>query len=248
MDEAADHLRRALLLNPNLEPAYYELALAQINQKQPRQALETLERAQTKFPQSFAGEFFSGLAYASMKDYSNAVARLVAAEVIARATDTNRLTHLFYFQLGSAYERNRQFEEAERHLGKAVELSPAFSEALNYLGYMWADRGTNLTAARDMIEKALKVEPENPAYMDSMAWVLYKQGDHAKALEWQLKAVEKEKEPDPTLFDHLGDIYAALKQPEKAAEAWKKSLELQPSEEIKKKLATAQRGESAGQR
>jgi len=87
------------------------------------------------------------------------VEHLVAAEVVARATETNRLNHLFYFQLGAAYERNKQFDEATQSFRKCLELAPDFSEALNYLGYMWAERGENLAEAREMIEKAVKQEP-----------------------------------------------------------------------------------------
>lgn len=236
MEEAAKNFHEALLLNDELEPAYYDLSLAQINLKQSRKALETLGRAREKFPRAFAGEFFTGIAYASLKEYSNAINHFIAAEVIGRATDTNRLTHFFYFQLGAAYERNQQLEEAEINLTKAVRLSPDFAEGLNYLGYMWADRGTNLVQARECIEKALKLEPENGAFLDSLAWVFYKLKQPGEALTRQLKAIELTKEPDATLFDHLGDIYAAMDQRDKAVEAWRKALALEPSPEIQKKL------------
>ena len=236
MEEAAENFHKALLLNDELEPAYYDLSLAQINLKQSRKALETLGRAREKFPRAFAAEFFTGIAYASLKEYSNAISHFVAAEVIGRATDTNRLTHFFYFQLGAAYERNQQFEEAEINLTKAVRLAPDFAEGLNYLGYMWADRGTNLVQDREFIERALKIEPENGAFLDSLAWVFYKLNPPREALTRQLKAIELTKEPDATLFDHLGDIYAALDQRDKAVEAWRKALALEPSPEIQKKL------------
>jgi tetratricopeptide (TPR) repeat protein len=236
MEDAAENYRKTLLLNSAFEPAYYDLALAQINLKQSREALQTLQKAQEKFPQKFTGEFFSGLACASLKEYSNAVHHLIAAEVIGRATETNRLTHYFYFQLGAAYERNGQLEEAEVNLKKALQLAPDFAEALNYLGYSWADRGVHLPEARQMIEKALKLEPKNAAYLDSLAWVFYKLNQPQDALAFQLQAVELSKEPDGTLYDHLGDIYAALHQRDKALEAWRKALALEPNPEIEKKL------------
>ncbi len=87
-----------------------------------------------------------------------------------------------------------------------------------------------------MIEQALKAEPENAAFLDSMAWVLHKQKDHKRALEWMLKALKHSDEPDATLYDHLGDIYAALKRPDEAREAWRKSLEIEASDEVRNKL------------
>jgi tetratricopeptide (TPR) repeat protein len=135
----------------------------------PRDALATLGKAQEKFQQSFVGEFYAGLAYGRMKDYSNSLHHLTTAEVIARATATNRLTHGFYFQLGAANERNQRYEEAERCFRKALAQAPDFVEAMNYLGYMWADRGENLQEARGLIEKAIQQEPKTPP--SSTAWV-----------------------------------------------------------------------------
>lgn len=234
--EAADHFRKTLLLKPDFEPAYYELAVCQINQKEAKEALETLDKARARFKETFLSEYFSSLAYMRLKDYTNAVSRMTAAEVIARATDTNRLTHIFYFQYGSACERAGRWDEGEKHLLTCLKLSPDFVEALNYLGYMYAERGTNLPQARVMIEKALKAEPDNAAYLDSLGWIDFKEGKYREALKHIQRAIELEKEPDPTLYDHLGDIHAALKDMEKAREAWRKSLSLEPSPAVQKKL------------
>ena len=234
--EAAESFRRTILLSPNFEPAYYDLAAAQMNAEQPRDALETLGKARSKFQQSFLGEYYAGLAYCGMKDFTNALKHLTAAEIIVRATATNRLTHHLYFQFGRAYEQSQQFKEAETYFRKALDIAPDFAVALNYLGYMWADRGENLSEARTMIEKAVKLEPKNGAYLDSLGWVLFKLGQPSEALSWILKAIEHNEEPDATLYDHLGDIHAALKQAEKAREAWRKSLSIEPNETVEKKL------------
>ena len=95
---------------------------------------------------------------------------------------------------------------------------------MNYLGYMWAEHGLKLDQARELIEKAVKAEPKNAAYLDSLAWVLFKQKQPQEALPYALKAAELSEKPDATVYDHIGDIYAALKQLEKAREAWRKSL------------------------
>ncbi len=245
--KAAEHFRKAILLNADFEQAYYDLALAYIATDEAQKALETLEKASSRFRESFPGRFFTGLAYARMKDYSEAIKHFTAAEVIARAIETNRLNHGFYFQVGAAYERNKDYEEAEKYFRKAIELSPDFGEALNYLGYMWAERGVKLSEARKLIEKAISTDPDNAAYLDSMAWVLYKLGKPKEALEYMLKALEHVEEPDPTLYDHLGDIYMTLDEPGKAREAWKKAVALEPNEDIEKKLRAPDQS-SAGPR
>ena len=93
-----------------------------------------------------------------------------------------------------------------------------------------------------MIEIALKAEPENPAYLDSMGWVLYKLGEYKEAAVTYLeKAVAKPTGGDATIWDHLGDCYARLKQMDKAKDAWKKALkdakaDAKPDEKLIKRI------------
>jgi tetratricopeptide (TPR) repeat protein len=171
-----------------------------------------------------------------MEKYSEAVNKLTSAELIAKQNEPDKLNAQFYFQIGSACERAKDIEQAVKHFRHALELEPDFAEALNYLGYMWAERGENLNEARTMIERALKQEPKNAAFLDSMAWVLYKQNKPADALPYMKKAIELNKDPDATLQDHLGDIFAAMKRMDEAREAWQKSLKLEPKDEIRKKI------------
>ncbi len=117
-----------------------------------------------------------------------------------------------------------------------MELDPPSPEPFNYLGYMWAEQGTNLVKAREMIQKAVNLEPKSAAYLDSLGWVLFKLGELQPALENTLKSLQFSPEPDATILDHLADIYLALKQPEKARDAWKKSLQIEPNDAVKKKL------------
>src|SRR5437667_2867960 len=106
---------------------------------------------------------------------------------------------------------------------------------------MWAAHGLHLAKARELIEKALKLEPKNAAYLDSLGWVLFKLDDPRRALDYVLRAVELSEAPDATLYDHLGDIYAALNQADKAHEAWQKSLTVEPNEQVRKKVEQLKR-------
>lgn len=235
-DEALENYRKAMLLGLDTQQIYFDIAAAQLAQQKPREALDTLQKARRRYRQSFVGEFYSALCYMRLKEYTNALGHFTAAEVIAKSTETNRLTHGFYFELGAAHERAGKIPESEKYFEQCLSMSPDFPPALNYLGYMWAERSTNLVRAKDMIERALKADPTNAAYLDSLGWVLFKQGDVKAALEPIRKAIELNEEPDATLYDHLGDIYAALNQREKAREAWRKALEIEPSKVIEQKL------------
>src|SRR5207237_2536378 len=134
-------------------------------------------------------EYLTALAFTRQKGYAEAVQHFTAAEVIAMARDTNRLDAVFYFEAGSAHERKGDYEQAEKYFEKSLQLSPDFAEALNYLGYMWAEHGLKLDRARELIEKAVKAEPKNAAYLDSLAWVLFKLNQPQEALPYVLKAV-----------------------------------------------------------
>ncbi len=236
LDKAAEYYNRALVVNPDMEQAYYDLAGVQLGKNQAGEALKTLEKARAKFSDTFTVEFFSGLVYSQMKNYGEAVRHFTAAELIGRNANTNRLNHLFYFQLGTAFERNKDYEQAEMYFEKSLKLSPDFAEALNYLGFMWADRGVNLEKARTLLEKAVKLEPKNAAFVDSLGWVLFKLNQPEPALENLWKAVEFSEQPDAAIYDHIGDVYHSMKQTEKAIAAWQKSLSLEPNEEVQKKL------------
>jgi tetratricopeptide (TPR) repeat protein len=240
--QAIEYFTRTMLLNPDFGDAYYKLAEAQIFGDKSGDALETLEKFRLKFPgnaKRFSTEFLAGLAYGHQKDFTNAVGHFTSAEISARASETNQLTEGFYFQFGAACERLGDLEQAERYFQKSLEISPNFAEAQNYLGYMWAEHGTNLDRARDLIEKAVKAEPKNDAYLDSMAWVLFKLNRPKEALDYILKAIQNAEEEDATVYDHLGDIYSALGQTDKAQAAWRKSISLEPNETIRKKLGPA---------
>lgn len=236
---AVEYFERAIWLNPEFEQVYYDLAGAHLALHKPDEALSVLGKARSKFKLNFVLEFYTGVAHLAAKKYSEAVKYLTSAEVLAKATEPARLTHGFYYQLGSAHERAGDYEQAEKYLRKCLELSPDNPDAMNYLGYMWADLGKNLEEAKVLIEKAVKKEPANAAFLDSMAWVLYKLKQPQQALEWQLKALEHSKEEDATLYDHLGDIYAALNQWDRAREWWRKSLKVESNEQVRKKLESA---------
>ena len=96
-------------------------------------------------------------------------------------------------------------------------------EALNFVGYTWADRNTNLRDAERYIRRALELSPEAPGIMDSLAWVLHRRGRHRAALDVQLDAVSRAP-TNAVLLDHLGDIHHALRQYSEAFEAWSRAL------------------------
>jgi tetratricopeptide (TPR) repeat protein len=235
-DKAILHYEKAIEIRPEFEPPYYEMVGIHLNTRQPRKALDVLTKARIRFPKRFLGEFYTGIALASLRRTKEALTHLTAAELIAAKQAPQRLTPFFYFQLGSMFERNGNLNKAEEKFLKSLAANPDDPETLNYLGYMWAEKGKKLRQALEWISKAMKLEPDSAAIQDSMGWVLFQLGDHKKALPHLLNAEAGLEQPDPVILEHLGDTYHALGRKEKAREAWESSLELEFNERIFQKV------------
>ncbi|HEY2588398.1 MAG TPA: hypothetical protein VGI81_21840, partial [Tepidisphaeraceae bacterium] len=103
-----------------------------------------------------------------------------------------------------------------------LRLDPAFAGANNDLAYTWAEQGKNLSEAEQMVRKALTAEPDNPSFLDSMGWVLYKRGRFGEALgELQRAALLA----DPVVLDHLGDTLYRLGEQAKASAQWQQAAQ-----------------------
>ncbi len=129
------------------------------------------------------------------------------------------------FNRAAAYEGLKQYEKAVVQLKRLFTIEPGNIEALNFLGYIYAEQGVHLNEAEGLIRRALKRKPGNGYYLDSLAWVHYKRGEYAKALGLQQKAVRKIPD-DPVMQEHLGDILWRAGKAGAARSAWKKAIRL----------------------
>ncbi len=128
-----------------------------------------------------------------------------------------------YFMRGAMFEKQKKFDQAEAEFRKVLAVSPNSSSALNYLGYMLADRNVRLNEAYEMIRKALDQDPNNGAYLDSLGWVLFRMNKLEEAEEYLKKALERTSK-DPTVHDHLGDVYLKRGKVKEAVMQWQRSL------------------------
>jgi tetratricopeptide (TPR) repeat protein len=121
---------------------------------------------------------------------------------------------------------------AEADLKRAAELAPEEAIALNYLGYSWAERGENLDEAFALIEKAVAIDPSSGAIIDSLGWANYQRGHYEVAVGHLEQAASLEP-GDPTVTDHLGDVYWRLERKIEAGYQWRRVLELEPDDDLK---------------
>lgn len=158
--------------------------------------------------------------YEKGKRWAEVAAALDAAEKLSK-TDVEK--YVVYFQRGAMYEKMKDIVRAEEQFRKCLELFPDDPGALNYLGYMLADRDMRLAEALEMIQKAVKKQPGNGAYLDSLGWVYYRMGRFSEAEE-QIRRATELTPSDPTMHDHYGDVLMRQSKVREAIAAWEESL------------------------
>jgi tetratricopeptide (TPR) repeat protein len=160
--------------------------------------------------------------YERAKRYEDMAKPLDAAE---KLSTTKPEKETVYFTRGAMYERLKKYDASEAEFKKVLEMDPESASALNYLGYMLADRGVRLDEAQKMISHALELDPDNGAYLDSLGWVYYRQNRLDDAEHALVRALAKSGiGQDPTVHDHLGDVYLKLGKTKDAITQWQASV------------------------
>ncbi len=127
------------------------------------------------------------------------------------------------FMRGAMFEREKNYDAAEKAFRSVLQSDPDNAGAMNYLGYMYADRNIRLDEAQQLVSKALDLDPDNGAYQDSLGWVLYRLNRLDQAVEQLRLAVDKVGN-DPTVHDHLGDVYFKQGKIREAIQQWEASV------------------------
>ncbi|MFN7135438.1 MAG: tetratricopeptide repeat protein, partial [Myxococcales bacterium] len=101
-----------------------------------------------------------------------------AVALLVKALDERPRDEVLLFALGVLHEKRGEAEQAIARMRQVLAVNPLNASALNFIGYTWAELGQNLDEAEALIRKALELNPDNGAYVDSLGWVLYKKGDY----------------------------------------------------------------------
>jgi tetratricopeptide (TPR) repeat protein len=228
-EHAAEYFLKASRMPPPQPAPFLRLAFLQLK-TDPARALATLQEALKVLPEAPGIRTYLGLVYSHLGRYAEALQQFKDAEqLFAKSGEKDEnLMPLFYFWYGSTCEQAGQSEEAEQLLEKCIALCPDMHEALNYLAYMWADRGVKLDKALDYISKALALAPKAGAYVDTLGWIRYKRREYQEAVQQMRQACELLPD-DPTINDHMGDVWHTLKQDGEAVKYWTRSFRLAPS-------------------
>ncbi|MDQ6678569.1 MAG: tetratricopeptide repeat protein [Acidobacteriota bacterium] len=158
--------------------------------------------------------------YEKGKKYTEEQKTLNDAEAIST---TKQEKEAVQFARGAMFERMKDFDAAEAEFRKVLTIDPDNAGALNYLGYMLADRDVRLDEAQKLIGRAVELDPQNGAYLDSLGWVQYRQNRLDQAEDSLRRALDK-MSADPTVHDHLGDVYLKEGKLREAVQQWQASL------------------------
>ena len=153
-----------------------------------------------------------------------------AIELLERADRSLPDTTEIKYDLGMMYERQGRFDDFERLMSEIIELDPDNANALNSLGYTFADQNTRLDEARDLLGRALQLEPENPYILDSVGWYYYRDGDLQAArqyLEHSYRLL-----PAPDVAAHLIEVLWKQGEQERARRLAREALKQAPDNEL----------------
>lgn len=265
---AKEQFLAVLESDSNNTEALYTVARIDFQQKDYPRALQYFQRITVLLPKMAEGWVSLGNCFLALDQPDSAVISFQRARRLGLKQDLDQLMGAGYslsekyreaipffqnqhrkepkdpdllFGLAVAYERSEDFDNAVTMFKKLLKLDPKSAIVLNYLGYMYADKGINLEEAKDLISRALEAEPDNAFYIDSMGWVFYRMNRFEEAKESLEKAVSL-LPTDATLRDHLGDVYISLNLKQQAAEQWQKALELDPGKEkVQEKIDAVQK-------
>jgi len=159
--------------------------------------------------------------YSRLKRWKDAEDAIAQAEKLATRPEEKGYVR---FVQGSIYERQKKVELAEQSFRQVLQQDPNNSMTLNYLGYMLADHNTHLEEALTLIKRAVELDPQNGAYLDSLGWAYFKLGNYDQAEESLRRASEKTPN-DATVQDHMGELYARTGKLKLAAAHWERALD-----------------------
>ncbi|MBN1128933.1 MAG: tetratricopeptide repeat protein [Chitinispirillaceae bacterium] len=223
-DEARLQIEKTVVLNPGMDDAWRERCYLAIREKKLDEALAVAERWVRRSPRTPSSWRLKGTVLNMRKEHGRAL------KAFRAALSLDSSDAAAWFELASSYERFGNIDKAAVTFKKVLTLKPDDPATLNYLGYMWAEKGIKLDSAARLIAAALARDPDNGAYLDSYAWIFYQKGDFDAAYDYITRAIARI-DNDPVVYEHLGDILVKRNDLTAAATAYRRSLELKAEDE-----------------
>ena len=180
---------------------------------------------------------YVAVASAQTKSYDEALSMLETGLNYVEENDAGTKS-FFYGQMGDVYHSAGDREKSYEMYEKALSYNASNIPVLNNYSYFLAMEGQDLDKAERMSAQTVKAEPDNATYLDTYAWIFFKQGNYSLARIYLQNALDKTKEPSAELFEHYGDILFMLGEVDEAVTYWQKALEAgsESAELLQKKI------------
>lgn len=215
---AQDVVEEALAKRPAADAGLlYLLAESQRQQKDYAGAAAAAQKLRAAFPEDLRGLLIEAQLHVAQGQAPEAIAAF--AELVKRSPGESR----FVYQYAQLLEEADRRQEAEAALRELLARDPLDANALNSLGYIFAERGERLDEAVDLLQRALKIEPGNPSFLDSLGWAYFKQG-RLDAADAPLSEAAAKSPTNSVIHDHLGDLRFRQERFADAVAAWERAL------------------------
>ncbi|UYQ92287.1 tetratricopeptide repeat protein [Chitinophaga horti] len=224
IDSALVNYRKAVTLDSSRFTVWYQLMWLYSRNDQADSLLHVSETATQLFPQEFMGFYFNGMANYFKQQYDKAVKSLNRSLQIGAGEPRYRAD--VYALLGDVYHATGQHRLSDSSYDNALAIRPKDDVVLNNYSYYLSMRGEKLEKAEQMSRYSLELRPDNPVYLDTYAWILFRMGRYELARQWIEKALQHpQAQQDPDVLEHYGDILFNLKEEEKAVMYWQQAKE-----------------------
>ncbi len=235
LEQAQEEYQKALSSSPDNLNAWVQLIMVDNELEQNSAIIKHTTKALEYFPNQSELYYYRGIAYMILEKYEMAKNDLEFGNKITGKNDPLKFQFLYF--LGETYYSLDSVEVAFNKFDKALEINPNEISLLNNYAYYLSEHNMELNKAEDMSLKTIKQEPTNSTYLDTYAWILFKQENYSKALTYIEKALLNGGSSSSVIMEHYGDILYKLGKEKEALTAWEEAKLLpDPTQKLLEKV------------
>ena len=229
--EAGEQLQVAVDLAPNNKQYWLQLMGVNMQLGELDEVITVGEKALTYIPDAAEIYMYMGSGYAMQKDYDKAI-DILKRGISHLDENNNALVSDYYGQLGDSYYLSGDKDKAFEAFENALLHNPKNTGVLNNYSYFLALDKRDLSKAERMSGDVIKIEPDNPTFLDTYAWVFFQQGNYTLAKIYLQNALNKGGDKSADLLEHYGDVLFMLGEVDVALQYWEKAKDAGSESEV----------------
>lgn len=224
-NEAKFQFQLVTELEPENMNAWQQLLSVSLKQEDIAEVIRICTKCNELFPESPEFYFYLGIGYYQQDNYEKALEAYQAGIKVIDPKNTPVLSD-FYGQMGDIYYQVKELDKAYAAYDEALKYNEKNAVVLNNYSYFLSTNGGDLSKAERMSAQCVKLQPDNSTYLDTYAWIFFKQGNYTLAKIYIENALSKDSDKSAEIIEHYGDILYKTGEKEKALEQWRKAKEM----------------------